>query len=260
MLLAYVMLETLNASNNPKSEDRHDPKEERVRKLIRIWGVLLLLALSAAPVLAQSGRLYYHDDEGRLDRSQVEAAARPLLDRGAYVAVYAVDTGKGTEFLNRLQDDGLRNGDRVNPNLVAIFVSFTDRYSEIRYGDNWVGALNSRAGQIQQNTLNSNLAAGNSTKAFADTLTQLNSAIGAPSTPGGSVGNGSAGTPFDVGLIPWCLGILALAGIVPIGWRMLSQRRAAGQVVDTARTAMQDARLKAGAAIADTAQLLKNVK
>jgi hypothetical protein len=172
------------------------------------------------------------------------------------VAIYAVDSGKGTEFLERLQDDGLRNGSTVNPKLVAIFVSFNDRYSEIRYGDQWVGALGNAAGHIQQDTLNANLAAGNSTQAFALTLTQLNNAIASPAPAGG----GTAGAPVDTGLIPWCLGILAAVGLGTVGWRALSQRRAAGQVLDRARAAMQEARLKAGAAIADTAQLLKNVQ
>ena len=226
-----------------------------MRNLARMLTVLALLILSAMPTFAQSGRFFFKDDAGRLNRSAVETAARPLIDRGAYVAVYAVDSGKGTEFLNLLQDDGLRSGTNVNPNLVAIFVSFNDRYSEIRYGDRWSSTIGNSAARIQQDVLNSNLASGNASDAFSKSLVALESA--AAGAPASSTTPGAAAPSGDLGFLPWCIGVLALLGVGGFGWNMLSKRRAVGQTLASASKAMQDARLKAGAAVADTAQLLR---
>ena len=226
-----------------------------MRNLARMLTVLAVLVLSALPAFAQSGRFFFKDDGGRLNRSAVENAARPLINRGAYVAIYAVDNGKGTEFLNLLQDDGLRSGTNVNPNLIAIFVSFNDRYSEIRYGDQWTSTIGNNAALIQQDVLNSNLASGNASDAFTKSLAALESAAaGAPSSA--TVPN-VPGATSDTGGLLWCLAPLLALGLGAFGWSKYSKSRAAGQVVATASKVMQDARLKAGAAVADTAQLLR---
>ena len=57
------------------------------RLLARLAAVCVLLLLLVAPVLAQS-QFRCHDDADRLDCARIEAAAKPLLDRGAAVAVY----------------------------------------------------------------------------------------------------------------------------------------------------------------------------
>ncbi len=231
-----------------------------MRTILRLTTVLFMLVLASTPALAQSGRFYYRDDGNRLNKAAIQSAAQPLLDKGAYVAVYAVDSGKGTEFLSLLQDDGLRNGDTVNPNLIAIFVSFQDRYSEIRYGDKWVSALGAAntAASIQQNTLNTSLASGDIPDAFTKTLSALNRAIdqrvpASSTTPAATPESSSGGIAWPA----WLVGLLALIGI-PVGWQAVSKRRAASQALDSARKAREDARLKAGAAIADTAQLMKD--
>ncbi len=232
-----------------------------MRTLVRFAAVLVLFLIAANSVWAQqSGRFYYADAGGRLDRAQVEAAARPLLDKGAYVAVYAVERGKGTDFLAALDNDGLRNGSTVNPNLIAIFVSFGDRYSEIRYGDKWVDSLGAAnaAGSIQDGTLNPGLAGGDFTDTFVKTLSALNRTVDLRGVPTGDASTPPpASTTGGVGILGWIAGLLALIGI-PVGWNTLSKRRAASQALDTARKGMQDARMQAGAAIADTGQLLRN--
>ena len=58
-----------------------------IRRFRSIAAAILLLLLLATPALAQGGRLVYHDDAGKLDRSRVQSAAQPLINRGI--------TGKG---------------------------------------------------------------------------------------------------------------------------------------------------------------------
>src|SRR3982750_1528793 len=102
--------------------------------------ILLLLLLLATPALAQGGRLVYHDDAGMLNRSRVQSAAQPLINRGATVAVYAEDSGGDAAFQQRLEQDGLASGSSIRRDVIAIFVSL-DRYSAIRFGDQWNDAL-----------------------------------------------------------------------------------------------------------------------
>src|SRR5215207_6093636 len=103
-----------------------------IRRFIFISAAILLLL--ATPALAQSGRLIYHDDAGRLDRSQVQSAAQPLINRGATVALYAENTGGDAAFRQRLEQDGLASGSSIRSDVIAIYVSL-DRYSAIRFGD-----------------------------------------------------------------------------------------------------------------------------
>lgn len=106
------------------------------------WLIGLALGLwLLAPVLAQ-GRLVLFDPGGRLNEAAVQAAAGPLIRRGAQVAVYVVDRGGEADFQRRLIADGLSRSDgAVRANLIAIYVAVDDRYSEIFFGDEWNAAL-----------------------------------------------------------------------------------------------------------------------
>src|SRR6187455_3215214 len=110
-------------------------------RIVRSIAAAILLLLLATPALAQSGRLVYHDDANKLDRSRVQSAAQPLLNRGATVALYTADTGGDAAFQQRLQQDGLATGSSIRSDVIAIFVSLQDRYSAIRFGDQWNAAL-----------------------------------------------------------------------------------------------------------------------
>src|SRR5215207_1380386 len=130
--------------------------------MVRIFRSLIaaiVLLLLATPALAQGGKLVYHDDANRLDRSRVQSAAQPLINRGATVAVYAEDSGNAATFQQRLEQDGLANGSSIGNNVIAIFVSL-DRYSAIRFGDQWDAALatNDNYEQIRTNVLNAGLS------------------------------------------------------------------------------------------------------
>jgi hypothetical protein len=161
--------------------------EPSVNKILRSITIAVLLLLLATPALAQSGRLIYHDDAGMLDRSRVQSAAQPLINRGATVAVYAEDSGGDAAFQQRLEQDGLANGPSIRTDVIAIFVSLQDRYSAIRFGDQWNAALstNDNYEQIRQNELNPGLSASSFTNGFVNALNAIDQAIVSPPTVGG---------------------------------------------------------------------------
>jgi hypothetical protein len=126
------------------------------------------------------GRFFYHDDANKLDQPTIERAAQSLVDRGAQVAVYTVSSDGGPdEFLQRLEQDGLYSGGGVHPTLIAIYVSFSPRYSEIRGGDNWNNALktNNNIDAIRHNELNPGLVAGDYTSGVVNALVAIDQGI-----------------------------------------------------------------------------------
>lgn len=232
-----------------------------MRKRIRLIALLLLLFALAAPALAQ-GRLIYHDDAGVLDRTRVQQSAAPLLNRGALVAVYTTESGNETDFQQRLRQDGLADSSGgMNTNTIAVYVSYSPRYSAIVFGDNWNAALgtNNNYDNIRNTQLNVGLRANDATGGFVNTLSAIDRAIASPPTPGGgttvNVGSGLF-TPVVLGAI--FLVLLFVLG--PILWRSFSKRRAATQAFDKARQDAEAARRQAGAAIADMGQALKNAR
>ncbi len=112
-----------------------------MRIALRWWIGVVLTLVFLTPVLAQ-GRLVIVDPDGRLNQTDVRAAADPLLRRGAQVAVYVVDSGGEADFERRLIADGLARSDgAVRSTLIAIYVAVNDRYSAIWFGDEWSDAL-----------------------------------------------------------------------------------------------------------------------
>jgi hypothetical protein len=228
-----------------------------VSKALRWIAPLVVVLLLAAPVLAQ-GQLIFRDDAGVLDRSRIERAAQPLLDRGALVAVYTTPNGNETDFQQRLEQDGLARGGGVNPNMIAIYVSFNPRYSAIRFGDRWNQALgtNNNYESIRTAELNPGLAAGDATSGFVNALAAIDRAIESPPRPGG-------GTTVNVNLIPLVLGGLFVVLLLFLGpglWRAYSRRREAARAFANARRAAEEARQQAGAAIADMGQALQDAR
>jgi uncharacterized membrane protein YgcG len=173
----------------PTAKARGLPPRIAVSKWLRLIAPLAVLLVLATPALAQSGELIYHDEAGKLDRARVEQAAQPLIARGARVAIYTVDSSTDSDgendFLQRLEEDGLASGGSVDPNLVAIYVSFNPRYAEIRGGDHWNEGLktNNNIDTIRREALNPGLAADDTTGGFVEALRAINSAIENPLNP-----------------------------------------------------------------------------
>jgi uncharacterized membrane protein YgcG len=232
-----------------------------VNSIFRSITAAILLLLLATPALAQSGRLVYHDDAGMLDRSRVQSAAQPLINRGATVAVYAENSGGDAEFQKRLEQDGLANGSSIRSDVIAIFVSLQDRYSGIRFGDQWNAALgtNDNYEQIRKNVLNPGLSASDFTEGVVNALNAIDQAIANPPSAGGgtsvNVGSGTF-TPIVLGVV--FLVLLFVGG--PLLWRSFSKRRAVAQAYARARQGAEAARQQAGAAIADMGQVMKSAQ
>jgi uncharacterized membrane protein YgcG len=219
-----------------------------VRYLIRFAVAAALLLLLAAPALAQ-GRLILEDPGGRLDRQAVQDAARPLVNRGAVVAVYFVDGGGGQDaarqdFTERMVDSGIARADgALLSNVVAIYVALDDRYSEIAYGDEWSDALlvNNNAELIRNDQLNPGLSDGDYTRGVVNGLSAIDDAIANPPSPNGSVN-------VDTFPIAAALGGLALAGG---GVALYAGRRRTAKARASAQQRLKDAREGAGAVIAE---------
>jgi hypothetical protein len=224
---------------------------------VRLIAAAILLLLLATPALAQSGRLIYHDDANKLDSSRVQRAAQPLINRGATVALYAENTGGDAAFQQRLEQDGLASGSSIRSDVIAIYVSL-DRYSAIRFGDQWNDALSTDNNyeRIRTSDLNAGLSANSFSDGFVNALGAIDEAIANPPTAGG-------GTQINFNFTPLVLGVIFLVLLFvggPIVWRSISKRRAIAQAYARARQAAEDARKQAGAAIADMGQEMRNAQ
>lgn len=219
---------------------------------IRIIIAAALLLLLVVPALAQ-GRVIIDDPGGRLDRAAVERAARPLINRGAAVAIYVVDSGGQDDFVERLIDDGLARSDRVLlSNVVGIYVAVNDRFSSIAYGDQWSDALavNDNYEVIRQGDLNPGLSDGDYTGGVVAALGAIDEAIRNPPVPGG-------GTSINFDPTPIVLGVGGLAAAGAGGYYVLRRRRVA-QTRAGAAQRLKDAREGAGALIADLGRRFKD--
>src|SRR5262245_33753848 len=224
-------------------------------RLTAAFGLLLLLVV---PVLAQGSQFICRDETDHLNCARIEAAARPLLDRGAAVAIYMVNRGdsSGADFLARLHNDRLANDDLVDPDLVAIYVSLDPHYAELRGGDHWNAALlpNDNITTIRKTKLVPSLAAGAFTAGYIDTLQAIEGAIASPPQPVSAMSPPVAGdggnviaipqsaTPApprvaaDDGnaiAIPLSLSILGVAALGAVGYAALRWRKAHRALAET---------------------------
>ncbi|NTU86075.1 MAG: hypothetical protein HGA45_43230 [Chloroflexales bacterium] len=225
-----------------------------MRHLIRIAVAAALLLLLATPALAQ-GRVIIDDPGGRLDEDAVRQAARALVNRGATVAVYIVDSGGQEDFVERLVDDGLaRSNEVLLSNVIGIYVAVNDRFSSIAFGDQWSDALavNDNYEVIRKGDLGPGLSDGDFTGGVATALGAINEAIENPPVPGGGTNINFDPTPIVLGL-----GGLAAAGVG--GAVVISRRRTAKSRAD-AQQRLKDAREGAGAIIADLGRRFKDAE
>jgi MYXO-CTERM domain-containing protein len=212
-----------------------------MRQLIRLAAAVALLLLLTVPALAQ-GQLIIRDPGGRLDRSAEERAARPLLNRGAAVAIYLVEDGGPDDFTRRLIEDGLQRSDGAfRTNTIAIYVALNQRYSEISYGDEWNAALevNDNAEYIRTTGLNPGLSAGDFTRGVTTALGAIEESIKNPPQPGGGI---------NIDPTPIVVGAGGLAALGAGGYALVRRRRAT-KARATAQQRLKDAREEAGALI-----------
>jgi uncharacterized membrane protein YgcG len=147
---------------------------------------VLALALLLAGCARESGRLLLFDEVAALDRARIEAAAAPLIARGATVFVAVVERGdeRGDDFARRLEAAQLLRGGAVVEDAIALYISRAPRYSELRAGGRWSGALPSEnLRTIRQDVLNPALRADSFAGGVAATLAALDAGIAGASSP-----------------------------------------------------------------------------
>ncbi len=219
-----------------------------MRISVRWWMGLILSLLLVTPALAQ-GRLVIADPGRRLDEAAVQAAAGPLIRRGAEVAVYVVDRGGEDDFQRRLIGDGLGRSDgAVRSRLIAIYVAVESRYSAIWFGEEWSAALavNDNYELIRTGKLNPGLSDGDFTRGVTSALTAIEEAIVNPPRPGG-------GVTINTDLTPVVIGGLGLAGAAAAGAGAYQLRRRR-QTRRAAEQRLRDARERAGAVVVQLGQ------
>ncbi len=221
------------------------------RYVLRLAAAAALLLLLAAPALAQ-GRIVFTDPGGRLDRAAVQRAAQPLINRGAEVAIYLVQSGDASDFRSRLTKDGLVRDSLYRTKMIAIYVALDSRYSSISSGDGWNEALavNNNRDLIRTQKLNPGLSSSDYTGAFTATLGAIEAAIVSPPSPNGSL---------NVSTTP--LAILGLVLALTIGGGALyAGRRRAAKIKADADRQLKDAREGAAALITELGQRFRNAE
>jgi len=150
--------------------------------LLVLLVMAVVLSATAIPLHAQ-GQFYIDSDAEPLDAGPIMEAAQPLIDRGAIVAVYFAESGEHSEFNSYLRADGLMQGENLEDNLIAIYVSLADRYSEIAVGARWQNVLTPRIEGIKSSALDGNLREAAYTLAFSRALEELDAVIGGTYVP-----------------------------------------------------------------------------
>jgi len=226
-----------------------------IRYVLRLAAAAALLLLLAAPAFAQ-GRLVIKDPGDYLDSAAIERAAQPLLNRGAEVAVYIVQSGDDSDFLSRLTEDGLVSGSQARTKMVAIYVALSPPYSAIRYGDDWNAGLDVDLGGtpnyelIRKQNLNPGLSSGDYTSGFTSALGAIEQAIVSPPSPNGSV---------DVNTAPIAGAGLAVAAAIAGGSLYAGRRRAAKTKAEAERQ-LKEAKEGAATLVADIGQRFSNAE
>jgi hypothetical protein len=144
-------------------------------RMVRVLALLVVAALAASCGRAP-GELVFVDQAAALDQAQAEAAAAPLRELGATVALFSVANGdtSGDDFTRRLEAAGLLRSGQIAPATIALYVSFEPRYSELRAGTDWSTALpDATLRAVRLETLNPSLRAGDATGGMVAALAAL---------------------------------------------------------------------------------------
>jgi uncharacterized membrane protein YgcG len=169
----------------------------------------LLLILLLASCAAAPGHLLVRDESGMLDQAQIEEAAAALLARGAVVGVFVAAQGDATgdDFQRSLAAAGLLERDQIAPEVIALYVSFVPRYSELRAGTDWSARLPDAAlREVRTQLLNPALREGQPGAGLAATLLALDQQLADP-----SLNERVAALPLAAGL---ALSVVALLVVI----------------------------------------------
>jgi hypothetical protein len=216
-----------------------------VSKYIRWITLLVLLLLLAAPALAQ-GRVIVDDPTGSINETTVEQAASNLVSKGATVVVLVSEnTGSDPQAYarQRLSANGIQ-ANPLDPSAIVYLVALDLRNVFIYYGADWNATLGPTYETIADRDMIPQMARGNVTEGI---VAGINGTVAAIDNPPGS-------TSSD--FLAWLIGLPIVGGLILFLWRGFSKRRAAAQVLASARESAEQSRRQAGAAIADMGQAL----
>jgi len=229
-------------------------RRNAVKKVLRLLALLALLWLTAMPTLAQ-GRVIVDDTTGQVDQAAVQRAAQALVNKNATVVVLVSDqTGSDPQAYasQKLRTYNIQ-ANPLDPTAIVYLIALDRRNVFIYYGADWNAALGPTYKNIADQEMIPQLARGNIT---AGVTAGIQGTVKAIENPPGSGPNLNFLSP-----ILWAaLGLVVLVIVVPIGWRALGKRRAAAQAFARARQAAEEARRRAGAAIADMGQVFRDAQ
>ncbi len=224
-----------------------------MKHLIRLIALAALALVLALPGLAGAqGRVLIDDTTGQVDTATVQRAAQALTRKGATVVVLVSDqTGSDPQAYasQKLRANGIQ-ASPLDPSAVIYLVALDRRNVFIYYGADWNATLGPSYKTIADRDMIPQLARGNYTDAL---VAGINGTVSAIDNPPGAP---TSLTPIAIAIV-----VIALLVIgVPLLLRSLGRRRAAAQAFAQARQAAEDARRRAGAAIADFGQALANAR
>jgi uncharacterized membrane protein YgcG len=145
--------------------------------------VVIVLGMLLASCSATAGRLLLHDEHSLLDQARIAEAAAPLIERGAVVGIFVQAQGdaNGADFQRRLAAADLLEQDQIAPEVIALYVSFAPRYSELRAGTDWSRHLpDATLRQVRTEVLNPALREHQPTAGLAATLLALEAQLAGP--------------------------------------------------------------------------------
>ncbi|GAB4530891.1 MAG: hypothetical protein OHK0046_51660 [Anaerolineae bacterium] len=110
------------------------------------------------------------DETGDLDQAAVQEGAQELVDRGAVVFIYVVNSGLIPRMNELLQENDLLQAGSLPENLIVIFLSVGDEFSFVRFGSQWASLLGSQTAVIRNQHMQPNLVRGDVNTAVLSSL------------------------------------------------------------------------------------------
>jgi hypothetical protein len=142
--------------------------------------LLLISFLALPPARAQENAnfILVNRSQVALDEAALRAAAGPLIEEGAIVAVYFIQAGGEPHLRLQLEAAGLLEEGQLAPQAIVLYVSQVPRYSAVQFGADWDERLYKSPGHYRQTVMNDYLEAG----LYQDSLSRTLAAIHADDT------------------------------------------------------------------------------
>lgn len=220
-----------------------------------LWSMLVgLWLVLALPALAQSGSVRIEDPDNLLGAGagEVQQAAQQLADQGAQVIVVAAGQSAGAnqqaalDYLDTFlsQENIAPSKEQLGPTQIVFYVPTFARLTALYYGTSWKAKLDPVEDRIRNEQMTPQFAAGNIAGGLVAGINGVRTTLNPP-------------TPTGVYVIG---GALATAAVGAAAVPVLRKRRATADALGQARERWEQARRRAGTAIADLGQLVEQAQ